>query len=332
MFHHKCAAAPSTLIAVGIVAVALAEDAKATDKGEIANSIGMKLMLVPSGEFMMGSGESPEATSEFFKKNYTGALFFPSGFKDEHPQHRVQITHPFYLGKFHVTRGQFRQFVDATKYKTDSEKAKKPGAVGWDSRGRFDRKDVKYSWRETGFDQIDKEPVVNVTWNDAMEFCKWLSAKDRKSYRLPTEAEWEYACRAGTTTRYYNGDNPNTVVIVGNVADKSFAMESFTNFGYLLKASDGYTFTSPVGQFKPNAFGLYDMHGNAFQWCMDWYEEKYYATSPKNDPPGPEFGKYRVLRGGSWYDGPLRARSCDRYFRAPDEPTFNVGFRVVRSQ
>ena len=143
----------------------------------------------------------------------------------------------------------------------------------------------KYSWRNTGFEQTDEHPVVNVSWNDAVAFCKWLSKKEGKTYRLPTEAEWEYACRAGTTTRYYSGDDPETLAKVGNVADAALKAK-FPDWKYTIKASDGYVFTAPVGKFKPNAFGLYDMHGNAWQWCADWYGEEYYCASrPQTTQP-----------------------------------------------
>ena len=142
----------------------------------------------------------------------------------------------------------------------------------------------KYSWRNAGFEQTDEHPVVNVSWNDAVAFCKWLSRKEGKTYRLPTEAEWEYACRAGTTTRYYSGDDPETLAKVGNVADAT-AKAKFANWKYTIKASDGYVFTAPVGQFTPNAFGLYDMHGNAWQWCADRYGKEYYAMSPQMTQP-----------------------------------------------
>ena len=131
--------------------------------------------------------------------------------------------------------------------------------------------------------------MVNVSWNDAVAFCKWLSKKEGKTYRLPTEAEWEYACRAGTTTRYYSGDDPETLAKVGNVADAALKAK-FPDWKYTIKANDGYVFTAPVGKFKPNAFGLYDMHGNAWQWCADWYGADYYATSPLDDPTGPDSG------------------------------------------
>ena len=140
-------------------------------------------------------------------------------FKDEHPQHRVRITKPFYLGTYHVTRGQFRQFVADTAYKTDAEKGERPGAFGWDPDRKEFAADKRYSWRNLGFEQTDEHPVVNVSWNDAAEFCKWLSKKEGKTYRLPTEAEWEYACRAGTNTRYYSGDDPEMLAKIGNVAD-----------------------------------------------------------------------------------------------------------------
>ena len=181
--------------------------AEADGAKEIINSIGMKLTLVPSGEFMMGSGESAEETAAFFNKTY-GEGLLKADFFQEHPQHRVRITKPFYLGTYHVTRGQFRQFVADTSYKTDAEKAENPGAYVWDPDRKVFSLDEKYSWRNAGFEQTDEHPVVCVSWNDAAAFCQWLSKKEGKAYRLPTEAEWEYACRAGTTTRYSSGDDP----------------------------------------------------------------------------------------------------------------------------
>ena len=126
--------------------------------------------------------------------------------------------------------------------------------------------------------------MVNVSWNDAVAFCKWLSRKEGKTYRLPTEAEWEYACRAGTTTRYYSGDDPETLAKVGNVADATAKAKLPRVESTRSKPATG-TCSRPRWVFKPNAFGLYDMHGNAWQWCSDWYGEKYYATSPKTIQP-----------------------------------------------
>jgi formylglycine-generating enzyme required for sulfatase activity len=256
---------------------------------DLGKGVKMELVLIPAGEFKMGSGESAEATAAFFKKNYGMDLLEARFFKDEHPQHRVRITKPFYLGTYHVTRGQFRQFVADAGYKTDAEKGERPGTYGWNPEKKAFFFNTEYSWRNTGFEQTDEHPVVNVSWNDAVEFCKWLSKKESKSYRLPTEAQWEYACRAGTTTRYYSGDDPETLAKVDNVADAT-AKAKFPDWTWTIKASDGYVFTAPVGKFQPNAFGLYDMHGNVWEWCADWYDGSYYAASPTDDPTGPASG------------------------------------------
>jgi formylglycine-generating enzyme required for sulfatase activity len=200
----------------------------------------MKLVLIPAGEFMMGSGESAEDTAAFFNKSYGEDALAANDFKDEHPQHRVRIRRSFYLGAYHVTRGQFRQFVTDADYKSDVEKhealrAFGMGAFGWDPDKKQFGFNAKYSWRKVGFEQTDEHPVVNVSWNDAVAFCKWLSRKEGNTYRLPTEAEWEYACRAGTTTRYWCGDDPETLAKVGNVKDAA-AKATFPDWKYTLKA------------------------------------------------------------------------------------------------
>ncbi|MCD4727051.1 MAG: formylglycine-generating enzyme family protein [Pirellulales bacterium] len=292
----------------------------------------MELVLIPSGEFKMGSGKSAEDTAAFFNNTYDKDSLLspeiPGFFKNEHPQHRVRITKPFYLGVYEVTRGQFRQFVADTGYKTDAEKGANPGARGFNPDTKEFGFNENYSWRNAGFEQTDEHPVVNVSWNDAVEFCKWLSKKEGKTYRLPTEAEWEYACRAGTTPRYYSGDDPEKLVGVGNVADAAFTAK-FPYKKHTLKASDGYAFTAPVGKFKPNAYGLYDMHGNASEWCADWYGGKYYAASPADDPSGPESGDSRVLRGGSFGYPSVLSRSAKRLGFEPDYRCNLLGFRVV---
>jgi formylglycine-generating enzyme required for sulfatase activity len=247
----------------------------------------------------------------------------------------VYITKPFYLGIYTVTRGQFRQFVKDTGHRTEAEKREKPGAASSDPVKEGDIYNEKCSWRNPGFKQTDEDPVVDVDWVDAVAFCKWLSKKEGKTYRLPTEAEWEYACRAGTTTRYYSGDNPETLAKVGNVADAAFKAKY--SYMFAIKASDGHVYTAPVGSFKPNAFGLYDMHGNVYQWCADWYSGKYYAESPAFDPIGPDGpgpGNMRVLRGSSWCSGPILARSAQRYWGSRGVNCWAgwTGFRVARTQ
>jgi formylglycine-generating enzyme required for sulfatase activity len=212
---------------------------------------------------------------------------------------------------------------------TDAEKGDNPGAHGWDT----DKKEFgfieKYSWRNPGFEQTDEHPVVCVSWNDAAAFCKWLGGKEGRPHRLPTEAEWEYACRAGTTTRYSSGDDPETLAGAGNVADAAVKTKFPGLAQHALKAGDGYVFTSPAGSFRPNAFGLYDMHGNAWQACADWYGAEYYAASPADDPVGPDSGNGRVHRGGSWFVGPADARSAGRSGAAPDHRGNGTGFRVA---
>jgi formylglycine-generating enzyme required for sulfatase activity len=300
------------------------EPKAAGDGRQITNSIGMKLTLVPAGEFLMGSGESAEQTAAFFKQAY-GWDLKTDVFKDERPQHSARITRAFYLGTYDVTRGQFRQFVDDAGYKTDAEKDSKGG---WGFGGEKFEQRPEYTWRNAGFEQTDEHPVVNVSWNDAMAFCQWLGRKESKTYRLPTEAEWEYACRAGTTTRYHSGDDPETLAQVDNVADGT-AKARFPGWTYTIKASDGFVFTAPVGKFRPNAWGLYDMHGNVYQWCMDWYGPEYYAASPVDDPAGPSSGGGRVRRGGSWSNGPYVTRSASREASGPDRRNYISGFRLV---
>jgi formylglycine-generating enzyme len=298
---------------------------------DLGGGVKMEMTLIPAGEFLMGSGESAEETAALFKKSYGMDFLTADYFKDEHPQHLARITKPFYLGTYHVTRGQFRQFVKDTAYKTEAEERVMPMAWGWNPDKNGFALNVNHSWRNAGFEQTDEHPVVTVSWNDAVAFCKWLSKKEVKTYRLPTEAEWEYACRAGTTTRYYSGDDPETLAKVGNVRDATFKAK-FPDWRWTIKGSDGYVFTAPVGKFKPNAFGLYDMHGNAWQWCADWYGARYYAGSRTDDPTGPDSGDDRMLRGGTWFYGPDVARSADRGRCAPYYHNDIIGFRVARTK
>lgn len=213
------------------------EDAK-TKKGkrtvrtlDLGGGVKMEFVRVPRGTFQMGSED----------------------YDDEKPQREVEISRDFYLGKFEVTRGQFRAFVEDKGYKTEAET---DGEGGWgydEDSGTFEQK-PKYSWKETGFAQTDGRPVVNVSWNDADAFCKWLARKSGKAVRLPSEAEWEYACRAGTTTKYYSGDEPELLAKVGNFADGT-AKKKFKDWSWAITAEDGYVFTPPWGSSCPTASG-----------------------------------------------------------------------------
>jgi formylglycine-generating enzyme required for sulfatase activity len=240
---------------------------------EITNSIGMKFALIPAGEFLMGSPESVSYVSS-----------------DEKLQHKVRITKPFYLGLYEVTQAEYDKVMGENP--SDFSKG---GSVA----DRVSGKDT------SGY------PVEMVSWEDAVEFCKRLSAKEGKTYRLPSEAEWEYACRAGTTTKWYCGDNEAEL---GRVA--------------WYGEHRGGT-THPVGAKEANAWGLFDMHGNVWEWCQDWHGP--YSSGEAIDPTGPSDATFRVLRGGSWYDRAVLCRSAFRLRYAPGLRDFFVGFRVARS-
>jgi formylglycine-generating enzyme required for sulfatase activity len=277
----------------------------------------MTLRLIPAGVFVMGSPDTDEDALD-----------------GEKPRHKVRMAKPFYLGVTEVTVGQFRRFVEDARYRTEAERDGQ-GGYGWDEAIASFVMGPKYTWRSPGFPQGDDHPVVLVSWNDAMEFLAWLGRKEGRTYRLPTEAEWEYACRAGTTTKYCVGDDPEALATVGNVADGT-AREKFPAWKTMtIKARDGYVYTSPAGRFRANAFGLLDMHGNVWEWCSDWYDSKYYKTLPSlsedpGGPPGPAAD--RVVRGGSWGSLPRNARSAYRGSYAPGYRSGFLGFRAARVQ
>ena len=293
----------------------------------ITNSIDMKLTLIPVGDFMMGSAETPEELANAFPVDNAK----PGWFRGEQPSHPVRITKPFYLGTHEITRGQFRQFIDDTGYQTDAEKGDRKGITVFETvEGKTQiRHDPEGLWRKVGFEQTDEHPVVGVSWNDATAFCEWLSRKEGKTYRLPTEAEWEYACRAGGTTRYSNGDDPEDLPLIGNVADAKAKAQFPDLMEYAIRGSDGYVYTAPAGKFRANGFGLYDMHGNVLEWCADWHDDAYYKDSPREDPAGPATTSYRVYRGGSWTGGTARCRSSFRSGYPPSYGSIDLGFRVA---
>ena len=292
---------------------------------EQRNSLGMKLLLISPGRFAMGS---PETAEELMKA-------FPEAkrawFSGERPVHAVTISRPFYLGKFEVTKGQFQKFVDDTGYRTDADKDGK-GGFGYTGENTkpFEQRS-SFLWDDWGVEQSENSPVVNVSHNDAVAFCDWLSRKEGKKYRLPTEAEWEYACRAGTATRYYNGDDPEKLTQIANIWDGSAKATIMPSAIDTVRSSDGWPLTSPAGRFPPNNFGLYDMLGNVWEWCSDWDGPDYYAKSPERDPPGPISGKLRVFRGGSWRAGAVDCRAASRGLFAPGYRFHGLGFRVARS-
>ncbi|MFI5386961.1 MAG: formylglycine-generating enzyme family protein [Fimbriimonadales bacterium] len=219
--------------------------------------------------------------------------------------------------------------MEKSGYQTQAEKDGK-GSYVWDQTKKAWELDPSKNWRNPGFPQTDDHPVVCVSHNDAMEFCQWLSQKEGRTYRLPTEAEWEFACRADTTTLYSNGDDPEGLVSIANVADATLKRK-FPDFA-CIKGDDGYLYTASVGSFASNRWGLYDMIGNVLEWCADWYDEKYYASSPATDPPGAPKASLRVFRGGCWSDYPWGCRPADRFWFMPGGRFSDLGFRVAAVQ
>ena len=249
----------------------------------LTNSIDMKLVLIPKGKFMMGSPPDEK------------------GSEDNERRHEVTISRDYHLGMHEVTQVQYKQIM-----------GKNPSGFQGDR--------VAERHPETGrlVTEVNSanHPVEQVSWSDAVEFCQRLSAlpeekKAGRVYRLPTEAEWEYACRAGSQTAYSFGSDEKSLV----------------NFGWYDSNSKGITHA--VGLKKANAWGLYDMHGNVFEWCADWYGV--YPKGSATDPRGPEDGSDRVFRGGCWLNVAVNCRSAFRYGLVPSIRSFNLGFRVALS-
>ena len=285
---------------VGALAnVVEAEEPK--QRHEIRNRLGMRLVYIPPGKFTMGSPET-EAGREL-----------------QETPHEVELTQGFYMSACEVTVGQFKQFVNDTKYQTDGQRDDK-GGWGVNDAGSIEM-NGKYTWKSPGFKQSDDHPVVLVSWNDAKAFCRWLSDRERKEYRVPTEAQWEHACRAGTKTAWSFGNDPQQLPALANVGDRPAA-----------NPKDGFHHTAPVGQFKPNAFGLYDMHGNVWEWCEDRYVPDSYKAEKQTDPTGPTSGMARVQRGGGWSSSAKRCRSAARIGRHRSSYRgAYLGFRIALS-
>ena len=272
------------------------------------------LVYIRPGKFLMGSLESE-----------------PGSWPMERPQHEVEIKQGFYIGKYEVTHQQFSHFVAKTKYKTDAEKSEKGGGGYVKEQKGIVNWNPRFSWKEPGFPQKSNSPVVNISWNDAVAFCDWLTEQDGQyRFRLPTEAEWEYCGRAGTKAAYAWGDQQESMVGNENASDQSLARllsdESFHK-SRCGKWDDGIPFTAPVGSFKANPFGLNDMPGNVSELCNDVYLDNSYQLPPDQIPAT---GKKRVLRGGAFDYLPMDCRVARRLGDWVNEPRCDRGFRVVR--
>jgi formylglycine-generating enzyme required for sulfatase activity/serine/threonine protein kinase len=274
---------------------------------DLGGAVKLELVRIKPGTFLMGSLDAD-----------------PDAQASELPRHEVAISKDFYLGKYAVTYGQFTRFVQETKYQTEAEKDPKGGFS-------FPEPSTKppYTWRNMGVIQTERHPVVNVSWNDAQQFCAWASKQTGRRVELPTEAEWEYACRAGTKTRYFTGDDPDSLEGYANVPDQTLKdknIKGFENRSYF-NFRDGYAYTAPVGSFKPNPWGLYDMTGNVFQWCRDG--RRRYTEEKRLDPVGPENDNDRAQRGGSWLYSPADCRCANRGRFEASHRNSHAGFRVL---
>ncbi len=286
----------------------------------LSDKASMKFTLVPAGRFVMGSARKEQEMSIALAKK-SGAWEYADP-ANEGPQHEVTLTQPFYMGTCPVTRGEFAAFVADSGYQTVAEK----GGTVYSWNGKALGRVEGASWKKPGFDQTDDHPVVLVTHSDALAFCAWLSKKTGRTITLPTEAQWEWACRAGSAAAYFWGDSPDDGKPFCNAADQSMANpQKDGRFSW----NDGYPFTSPVGKFKPSALGLFDMQGNAKQWCLDIFDGKYYTDSVVVDPPGPKSGDAHVLRGSGWSGGPSFCRSAVRGMYSGDRCDATHGFRVI---
>jgi sulfatase modifying factor 1 len=249
------------------------------------------MVLIPAGEFTMGSPKG-------------------AGNADEQPQHKVYVD-AFYIDIYPTTNQEFQKFVDATGYVTDAEKNGGGYIFSIASVPAFVLT-ASANWKDTNGDKkriLTKmnNPVVQVDWNDANAYAKWAGK------RLPTEAEYEKAARGSTTTVYFFGDEGNQLGA----------------YAWFFDNISGDT--HPVGTLKPNPFGLYDIVGDVWEWCSDWYGDQFYAASSAKNPRGPDSGKYRVLRGGSWVSNGKYERSATRSWNSPDYRSYNIGFRCAET-
>ena len=267
-----------------------------------------KLVVVPAGEFMMGSPVTEEGR-----------------YDNEEPRRRVAVS-SFALGQYEVTRDEYRAFVEATEHPV-----KGCWIVNLDGDETFalGREDEYTSWREPGFEQGSAHPAVCVSWNDAQAYVRWLSRETGKSYRLPSESEWEYAARGATTARSYWGDASSSQCGYANGVDAA-AKRVYSDWTGAA-CDDAAVYTAVVGSYSANAFSLFDMLGNVWEWAEDcWHENYKGAPSDGTAWRGDDCG-HRVLRGGSWYRAPGRLRSASRDGIPADERSFDVGFRVART-
>jgi formylglycine-generating enzyme required for sulfatase activity len=266
------------------------------------------LRVLPAGTFTMGSPEDE-----------------PGRDNDEGPQHQVTVTRPFAVMETEVTVGLFQAFVAETRYPVE------PGCWIWE--GVKDKEDPNTTWRKpfAAADQGDDHPVVCISWNTAQAFARWMTKRTGQPYRLLSEAEWEYAARAGSQAAYSFGADAKQLCRFANVGDIR-TRQGYPEWGkdwVSAECDDGHVYTAAVGTFQPNAFGLYDMHGNAWEWVQDCQND--YKAEPRTAEAVESTNcANRLLRGGGWVSDPRVARSAVRYHVVPSNRNLNTGFRLAR--
>jgi len=278
------------------------------------------MALIPAGSFMMGRED---------REGWT-PMAAPEAFDDELPPHEVYVD-AFYIDQYEVTNRQFKEFVDATGYVTDAEKDGSSEVMVSADIANTPIQGTDIGWKTvegacwkypegpgSTIDAIMDHPVVHVSWNDANAYAAWVGK------RLPTEAEWEKAARGGTITNWFWGDYIDSAGQYANLYG-----EHRLDVIYPPEVLDGYNQTAPVGSLTPNAYGLYDMAGNVFEWVSDWFQYDYYTISPKNNPQGPLTGTEKVMKGGSWYFYECYLRPANRSNSELRRHDSGLGFRLA---
>jgi formylglycine-generating enzyme len=271
-----------------------------------------EMVVIPAGRFMMGTApgeEEREGLSDSFRNR-------------SQPQHGVTVKR-FSAGKFEVTRGQYRVFAEETGRGSD-------GCFIW-SKSDFEKIPDR-DWRNPGYAQDDTHPVVCVSWDDASAYAAWLGQRTGRSYRLLTEAEWEYAARAGTTTARFWGDARDGSCDYANGADLTTrAQVPGAGSWAIAECNDRYAYTAPVGSYRANAFGLHDMLGNVWEWTQDCWNESYSGAPADGSAWAAGDCSHRAVRGGSWEDAPLGLRAAYRVGSPRVIRVYIRGFRVART-
>lgn len=256
----------------------------------------LKVVRIPAGEFTMGSGEADE---------------------DERPAHGVHLDE-YHIGVHEVTNEEYAQFVRETKHPAPAVRYL-PLMVTLDREATFREIAASYVWRD-GAPPPDRirHPVTLVRVDDTLEYCQWLAARSGKPVRLPTEAEWEKAARGGLEGKRYPWGDDIDPSRANFLPDPSLKL---------------YRGTQEVGSYPPNAYGLYDIAGNVWEWVLDWYRPNYYATGEPANPRGPQFGSLRIVRGGAWVNDDVSFLTCShRHKVPPDTYTYSIGFRIAYAE